>query len=168
MPLLKDGRIVGEDAFQPVTDDAALPASGAVLVTYARWQAEKEQLSGRNAPLGIILPNNLDVLDFGAEAERFDLIVLHFPKFSDGRAYSQARLLRSRYRFTGEVRATGDVVVDMMPLLQRSGFDAVALRADQSVEIARRQLTFFPAYYQGDVHDNRPHFARVTPQAEAA
>ena len=53
MPLLKDGRIVGEDAFQPMADDAALPASGAVLVTYTRWQAEKEQLTGRNAPLGI-------------------------------------------------------------------------------------------------------------------
>ena len=112
-------------------------------------------------PVGLKLPNDADVEDIAADLSRFALIALHFPKWVDGRAYSQAHLLRARYRFAGEVRATGDVVVDMLPLLQRSGFDAVALRGDQSIDIAKRALGFFPAYYQGDVLVTRPHFARV-------
>lgn len=147
MPLLKHGRIVGEDAFQPVADDAALPASGAVLVTYARWQAEKNHLSGRNDPLGIILPNNLDMLDFGQEAERFDLIVLQFPKFSDGRAYSQARLLRERFGYLGELRATGHVLQDQLWHMQRSGFDAFEIaRADAAEAFAKASRSFSHVY----------------------
>jgi uncharacterized protein (DUF934 family) len=148
MPLLKDGRLVGEDAFQPVTDDAALPESGAVLVTYARWQAEREQLSGRNAPLGIVLPNNLDVLDFGAEAERFDLIVLQFPKFSDGRAYSQARLLRERFGYRGELRATGHVLQDQLWAMQRSGFDAFEIPRADAAEAFAKAIKSFSHVYQ--------------------
>ncbi|MBS4048460.1 MAG: DUF934 domain-containing protein [Alphaproteobacteria bacterium] len=148
MPLLKDGRLVGEDAFQPVADDAALPESGAVLVTYARWQAEKEQLSGRNDPLGIVLPNTLDVLDFGAEAERFDLIVLTFPKFSDGRAYSQARLLRERFGYRGELRATGHVLQDQLWAMQRSGFDAFEIPRDDAAEAFAKAISTFSHVYQ--------------------
>ncbi len=82
----------------------------------------------------------------------YQSIALVFPKWVDGRAYSQARLLRSRYRFAGEIRATGEVLVDMMPLLARTGFDAAAMRADQSQEVAERALSFFPdGHYQGDV-----------------
>lgn len=147
MPLLKDGRIVGEDAFQPVADDAALPSDGAVLVTYARWQAERDQLSGRNAPLGIVLPNNLDMLEFGTDAERFDLIVLQFPKFSDGRAYSQARLLRERFGYRGELRATGHVLQDQLWHMQRSGFDAFELaRPDADAAFAKASKSFSHVY----------------------
>jgi uncharacterized protein (DUF934 family) len=85
---------------------------------------------------------------------------LQFPKWTDGRAYSQAHLLRSRYRYTGEVRATGEVLVDMITLLKRTGVDAVVLRADQSIDVAERALRFFPGYYQGDVTERRPLFAR--------
>jgi uncharacterized protein (DUF934 family) len=91
---------------------------------------------------------------------RFALIALQFPKWTDGRAYSQARLLRARLRFQGEVRATGEVLVDMLPLLHRSGFDAVLMRADQSLDSAQRALRFFAGHYQGDVHEPRPVFAR--------
>lgn len=148
MPLLKHGRILGEDAFQPVADDAALPASGAVLVSYARWQTEKDHLSGRNDPLGILLPNNLDMLDFGKEAERFDLIVLQFPKFSDGRAYSQARLLRERFGYAGELRATGHVLQDQLWHMQRSGFDAFEIPRADAVEVFAKASRTFSHVYQ--------------------
>ena len=98
---------------------------------------------------------------------RLALVVLHFPKWVDGRAYSQARLLRSRYRFKGEVRATGEVVVDMVPLLARTGFDAVVLRSGESVEVAERALAMFHGHYQGDVKDNRPLFAQPPGTADA-
>ncbi len=87
--------------------------------------------------------------------ERIDL---HFPKFTDGRAYSQAFLLRRRLGFKGELRATGDVLVDQLQLMQRSGFDAAVLRADQSLAAAERQLALFADFYQGDAAHPQPHF----------
>ena len=89
------------------------------------------------------------------------VVALDFEKWTDGRAYSIAHVLRSRYGFGGEIRATGEVLADMLPLLARCGFDAVVLRGDQSVDTAKRALGFFPdGHYQGDVLEPRPHFAR--------
>ena len=131
-----------------------------LLLDLAQWRSLRADWPAE-LPVGLKLQNDADVEDITADLPRFALIALHFPKWIDGRAYSQAHLLRARYRFAGEVRATGDVVVDMLPLLQRSGFDAVVLRGDQSIDIARRTLGFFPTYYQGDVLVTRPHFGRV-------
>jgi uncharacterized protein (DUF934 family) len=85
----------------------------------------------------------------------------------DGRAYTQARLLRVRYRYGGEIRATGEVLVDMLPLMQRTGFNAALLRRDQSREAAERALEFFElGHYQGDVSEPRPVFARPVGEAK--
>ena len=110
----------------------------------------------------------MEVTEIAADLPRLALVVLNFPKWTDGRAYSQARVLRTRYRYTGEVRATGEVLVDMLPLLQRTGFNAVVLRADQSLEVAERALGFFPGYYQGDVNEHRPVFARSSEELKRA
>ncbi|MEO7400115.1 MAG: DUF934 domain-containing protein [Polaromonas sp.] len=94
-------------------------------------------------------------------------IQLNFPKFSDGRAFSQAFLLRRRIGFRGEIRATGDVLVDQLAQMKRSGFDVAVLRADQSLAVAQRVLAAYPGYgvgkYQGDAVDTRPHFVSTTP-----
>ena len=87
---------------------------------------------------------------------------LHFPAFTDGRAYSQAFLLRRRLGFKGEIRATGDVLADQLPLMARSGFTQAVLRADQNVEVAQRQLGRFGNYYQGDAVQPQPLFARTS------
>ena len=107
------------------------------------------------------LANDADPLAIEVCLDDVDRIDLDFPKFTDGRAYSQARLLRARYRFNGEIRATGQVLVDMLPLLARCGFDAAELRADQSLEAAERALSFFPdGHYQGDLGEPLPCFRR--------
>lgn len=155
MPLLKNGHVIGEDAFVPVGDEDALPENKPVLVSYARWQAEKDKLAGRNTPLGISLPNILDILDFGPEADRFDLIVLSFPKFSDGRAYSQASLLRGRFGYKGELRATGHVLQDQLWHMARSGFDAFEIPRPDAAEAFARAMQSFSAVYQPTV-DGRP------------
>ena len=133
------------------------------LLTLEQWHAVREQWP-RGLPTGVMLPNTLDVAtladDLRGPAARLTLVVLQFPKWTDGRAYSQARVLRARFGFDGEVRATGDVLVDMLPLLQRTGFDAAQLRHDQRVEAAVRALGFFVGHYQGDVHQALPAFAR--------
>ena len=90
-------------------------------------------------------------------------IDLQFPKFTDGRAYSQAFLLRRRREFKGEIRATGDVLVDQLAQMQRSGFDVAVLRADQPLAVAERVLSSNPGIgvgrYQGDAVQVAPHFA---------
>ncbi|RYF25721.1 MAG: DUF934 domain-containing protein [Comamonadaceae bacterium] len=85
-------------------------------------------------------------------------IDLHFPKFTDGRAFSQARLLRQRLKFTGEIRATGDVLVDQLVQMARCGFDVAVLREGVDIADAQRQFDRFHAFYQGDVGHPLPHF----------
>jgi len=130
------------------------------LLTLVQWQAVRDAWP-TDVPVGVLLPNTADVEELAADLPRFALVALEFPKWVDGRAYSQAHVLRARLRYAGEVRATGEVVVDMLPLLQRSGFDAVVLRAGERQSSAERALGFFPAgHYQGDVLQPQPHFAR--------
>jgi uncharacterized protein (DUF934 family) len=109
----------------------------------------------------ITLANDAEIIDLLPRLHKLTLIALQFPKWTDGRAYSQARLLRARYRYRGELRATGEVLVDMLPLLERTGFDAVQLAEGQDQAAAERALQFFDrGHYQGDVQQPRPLFAR--------
>jgi uncharacterized protein (DUF934 family) len=151
---------IDQDTWQ-MSAETPNAAAANLLLTSAQWRALRESWPA-GLPVGLKLANDEGVEDVAADLPRFALVALHFPKWVDGRAYSQAHLLRARYRYAGEVRATGEVLVDMLPLLQRSGFDAVVLRADQSVDAAKRALGFFPAYYQGDVRETRPLFGRAS------
>jgi uncharacterized protein (DUF934 family) len=87
-------------------------------------------------------------------------IELQFPKFTDGRAYSQALLLRRRYQFAGDIRATGDVLIDQLVHMHRSGFSSAVLAEGVDPAAAERQFARFQGFYQGDVLEPRPHFAR--------
>jgi uncharacterized protein (DUF934 family) len=146
------------DRWQPLAEGDAPRADA--LLSLEQWTTLRDQWP-RELAVGISLPNTVDVEELATDVARWTLVALHFPKWTDGRAYSQARLLRARLRFAGEVRASGDVLVDMMPLLQRSGFDAAHLRADQDHATAQRALRFFErGHYQGDVLQSRPLFAR--------
>ena len=120
-----------------------------------------------SVPAELVLANDADVETIAGELAHVASIALDFPKWNDGRAYSQARLLRARYRFAGEIRATGQVLVDMLPLLVRCGFDAAELRADQSLDAAEQAFSFFPdGHYQGGLGEMLPRFRRRT-EAEA-
>jgi len=104
----------------------------------------------------LLLPNDADVLARAQEIGAHAAVVLQFPKWTDGRAYSQAVLLRARLRFAGEIRATGEVLADMLPLLRRCGFDAVQLRADQLQATAERALGYFSTHYQSVPPERAP------------
>jgi len=93
-----------------------------------------------------------------------DRIDLHFPKFTDGRAFSQAFLLRRRLGFRGELRATGDVLIDQLVQMARTGFDVAVLREGVDIADARRQFERFSAFYQGDAVNTLPHFKVPRPQ----
>ena len=92
--------------------------------------------------------------------EGIDRVDLNFPKFTDGRAYSQAYLLRRRLGFKGELRATGDVLIDQLVQMERTGFDVAVLREDQNLDFAQAQFDRFKSFYQGDTVTAKPHFAR--------
>ena len=112
-------------------------------------------------PKVVVLANDLDPRELDlTDVERIEL---NFPKFSDGRAFSQAFLLSRRLHFKGDIRATGDVTADQLAQMQRSGFTSAVLRADQNMETAQRVLAAYPGFnagaYQGDAVEASPHFA---------
>jgi uncharacterized protein (DUF934 family) len=107
----------------------------------------------------LAVANDVDVLTLSlAGVQRVDLA---FPKFTDGRAFSQAFELRRRLGFTGAIRATGDVLVDQLVQMQRCGFTEAVLRADQDPAVGERLLRHFSGFYQGDAVAPQPHFAKA-------
>jgi uncharacterized protein (DUF934 family) len=166
MPLVRSGLIV-EDPFVRVADDAPVPDGIAALVTGARFLGEADALAGRVAPVGIVWPNNQPVAALAPYLSRIALVALTFPSFRDGRGYSQARLLRERYGFRGELRATGEVLRDQFLFLLRAGFDSfeVAKTADARafVESAHR----FDVFYQPTGDGRATVFRRRRDQAVA-
>lgn len=104
----------------------------------------------------LVLPNDADPRD--ASLDGISVVELQFPKFSDGRAFSQAFLLRRRLGFAGQIRAIGDVLIDQLQQMQRSGFTQAVLRADQDLAHGRTQLARYPDFYQGDAVDTQPRF----------
>ena len=103
--------------------------------------------------------NDVDPRELSLEG--VERIELHFPKFADGRAFSQAFLLRRRLGFKGDIRATGDVLIDQLVQLQRSGFSTAVLRADQDVAHAQRQFDRYADFYQGDAANVHPLFRKA-------
>ncbi len=127
-------------------------------------QAVNTATSDLNDPKTAILANDLDPRELNlAGVERIEL---NFPKFSDGRAFSQAFLLSRRLHFTGDIRATGDVTADQLAQMQRSGFTSAVLRADQDLALAEQVLAAYPGFgmgaYQGDAVQASPHFAAAS------
>jgi uncharacterized protein (DUF934 family) len=106
----------------------------------------------------LALANDADVYDVPLEG--VDRIELNFPKFSDGRAFSQAYLLRRRRKFAGDIRATGDVLIDQLVQMQRTGFSSAVLKEGKDPAEAQRQFTRYAAFYQADTVVPRPLFAR--------
>ncbi len=158
MVLVKGGQVVA-DPWQHLEDDSLLPDSGPVTVTWKRWAAERDALKRAPSELGVRIPNDLPTAEIGADVSRFALIALAFPNFGDGRAFSQARVLRSRYGFTGEIRATGNVVRDQLQFMQRCGIDAFEVSERAIAENWLAALGDFDLFYQ-PAEDNRPWIAR--------
>ena len=147
MPLVKDGKIA-TDLFVHVPDGAELPGDGAILVPAARFLEDPQALLARAGRLGVIWPNNRDIDDLVPYLDRLAAIALVFPSFRDGRAYSQARLLRERYGYRGELRATGQVLRDQFVFMLRAGFDAFDVRKQSDAEAFAQTVKRYSVFYQ--------------------
>lgn len=124
--LWKDNRFVTDD-WRAIADDQEVPINGHAIVSLTRWRTKQPSLTSNGQAIGIHVKPG-DTLDPAIDnLDRLAVIALSFPKFTDGRSYSTARRLREQWGFEGEIRATGDVLLDQVPLLLRSGFDALEI-----------------------------------------
>jgi len=147
MPLVKDGKIAS-DLFVHVPEGAELPGDGAILITAARFLEDPAAMLARPGKLGVIWPNNRDIDDLVPYLDRLAAVALVFPSFRDGRAYSQARLLRERYGFEGELRATGQVLRDQFVFMLHAGFDAFEVKKDSDASAFAATTKRYSVFYQ--------------------
>ncbi|MDX2235926.1 MAG: DUF934 domain-containing protein [Hyphomonadaceae bacterium] len=142
--LVRDGRIVTDDPWRVLEDDAAIPAQGDIVMRPQRLEEARARNAGR---LGVLIAPPDAVEDVAAHLPRLSLVMAAFPSFRDGRAYTTARLLRERYGYQGEVRAVGDVLEDQLFSMLRCGFDSFDLRSkDPEAAFARAAKRFAHVY----------------------
>jgi uncharacterized protein (DUF934 family) len=146
--LIRDGKIAAND-WHTVADGDALPASGKAIISLKRYRAEKELLPPSGLVLGVRIPNTDEVTEaLARELTGLPLIAVEIPKFADGRAYSQARVLRERHGYQGEIRAQGDVLHDQLFHMSRCGINAFELRADQDPQDCLKAFADYDLAYQ--------------------
>ncbi len=170
--IIKHRAVVQDDwtVLKLAEGDAAetvvVPA-GKVIVPLAVWQAQRDTLSSR-AELGVWLASSDRPEALKDDLARFAVIAIDFPKFADGRGYSAAYNLRSRFGYAGELRAIGDVLRDQLFYMSRVGFDAFATREDRSIHDALKGLTDFSEAYQTSWDQKTPLFRRAHRPAASA
>lgn len=163
--IIKNKTIVADDwnvlrLQENETAENVTVAAGKVIVPLKVWQAQRETLQQRN-DIGVWFASDERPEALQGDIEKFTVIAVDFPKFSDGRGYSIAYNLRARLGYTGELRAIGDVLRDQLFYLQRVGFDAFAPRPDRSIEDALKGFSDFSQVYQTSIDQKLPLFRRA-------
>jgi uncharacterized protein (DUF934 family) len=147
MTLLKNG-CIEKDLYTNVSEAETIPADGHIIVSLSQWQEQREVLSSRSDPLGIVLHSDEKPAEIAAELDQFAIIALDFPAFADGRAYSYARLLRDRYGYTGELRAVGDVLLEQLHFMHRVGFNSFDINSDDAIAAWETAAADISVWYQ--------------------
>jgi len=162
MPLLKHGK-PATDVWTAVTDPDNLPDDDHLILDGAALIERGGLPEGEaGTQWGVAWPNNRPVAELAPYLDRLSLVVLSFPTFKDGRAYSQARLLREQYDFGGEIRAAGQVLQDQFAFMVRSGFDALQVTREADVDAYDRAVAAIPVVYQPGADDRMTAFrARI-------
>jgi uncharacterized protein (DUF934 family) len=154
MPLITvDG--LKPDGFAALSDDAPLPEAGGAIVSLERFLRDRDALVARNAPIGVRLKSDQSPERLGEDVHRLSLVALEFPKFRDGRAFSWARLLRTRLHFTGEIRAVGDFLYDQIAYQRRVGFDSWEVPEGLTAGTLRQALLEMTDVYQPSADGRR-------------
>lgn len=148
MALVRDNELV-EDEYIHVADGAEIPNGVLpVLVGLEQWQSQRELLLQRGSALGVRLHSDQSPELVAADLSRLQLVALEFPAFRDGRAYSYARMLRERYGFTGEIRAIGDVLMEQLHFMLRTGFNAFEIKSADPLKDYLTATRDFTVWYQ--------------------
>ena len=149
MQIIKDQQII-DDNRSYVADDAELK-NGDISVSLARWKKDKQQLLKSNGNIGVRIGPADSLEDIAADLKDIPLIELDFPAFADGRIFSHAWLLRGRYNYQGEVRATGHFMRDQVYYLSRVGVNAFSLEKAEDLPVALAALNDFSVNYQKSI-----------------
>ena len=149
MQVIKDNQVV-EDDWQRIQGDAVqdIPDTGDIIVPLSVWKQQREELEARSGRVGVCLQGEEDPAELRDDLDQLEMIALEFPVFKDGRSYSNARLLRDRYGYKGELRAVGDVLRDQIYFMRRCGIDSFQIRPDKSIKDAVKGLQDFSVTYQ--------------------
>lgn len=149
MRVIKNGRVL-EDDWQRISEpDPGQPLpEGDLIVPLDYWRNNREPLARHNGRIAVCLNGDDSLDDFSDSLDQFELVALEFPKFTDGRSYSHARLLREKYGYRGEIRAVGEVLRDQLFFMQRCGLDSYQVREDKDAEDALKGLSDFSVKYQ--------------------
>jgi len=154
MALIADGRQV-DDRFVTMDDGEPLPPGTPVIVSLARWQADRGDLLDRGVPVGVRLQSDQQPAAIAGDLDTLAVVALEFPVFRDGRAYSSARLLRERHGYTGEIRAVGEVLLEQLHYMQRVGFNAFEIDSETAQHDYDTAMADFSVWYQPSA-DGRP------------
>jgi uncharacterized protein (DUF934 family) len=160
MRVIKNKQIVDDD-WRLLNDNATVPDEGDVIVSLERWTKEHTMLARRQGRNGVVVRSE-ESPESIPERDSLPLIAIDFPKFSDGRGYSHARLLRERYGYQGEIRAVGNVLRDQLFYMLRCGIDSFALQSGKDIEGALEAFDEFSVTYQAAADEQRPLYRRVT------
>lgn len=150
MQIIKDRQIV-EDNWRYSADGDNLQ-NGDTSVSLSRWKAEKDQLQKHDGKIGVRLSPSDSPEDLADDLSQIQLIELDFPVFTDGRSFTQAKLLRERYLFKGEIRATGRYMADQVFYLHRVGVNAFKLEHPDQLPVALSALNDFSVQYQASIN----------------
>ena len=159
MRVIKNRELI-DDGWALLPPDAAMPETGDVIVGLAQWNAHHDSFERRPGKVGLLLKSDEEPEDIQA-LDQLALIAIEFPRFTDGRGYTSARLLRDRLHFEGELRAVGDVLRDQLFYMARCGIDSFALKAGKDVDGALEAFRDFSITYQAAADDPRPLFRRI-------
>lgn len=160
MALIKNREVVEGDRWTRVADGDTVPTSGDVIVSLSRLLSEHEDLASRQGRLGVVVEPAEDAEALQPIVGDLALVAISFPKFTDGRGYSSARLMRDRLGFSGELRAVGHVLPDQIFYMARCGIDAFELADGKDPQHALEALEAFSVTYQAAADDPRPLFRR--------
>ena len=152
-------RTIVDDDFVHVPDGTELAPGIKPIVTLARYREQAGQLVERYPALGVRIASDKLPSEI-VEPQRLAVIAIEFPRFTDGRGYSVARMLRQRHGFAGELRAVGWVLRDQLRAMERCGFDAFELQPGKSLESALEAFAEFSVTYQSDAGETRPLYRR--------
>lgn len=160
MELIKNREIV-TDTWLDLDDETPAPGDGDIIVSFERLKREASALSERQGKLGVRLKSDQQASDISEEIGLLQLIAIEFPKFTDGRGYTTGRLLRDRYHFEGELRATGYVLRDQLFYMARCGFNSFVMAPGKSLESGLKAFDDFSISYQAAADSPQPLFRRV-------
>lgn len=162
--LIKDGAIAHDrwtllkEATGPEVLQVLLGKN--LIVPLRFWKEYRQELNEYSGEIAVWLNSDEDVAEIADHLPQLSLVALNFPVFSDGRSYSNARALRQRYDYQGEIRAIGDVARDQLFYMSRCGFDAFELRYDQDEELCLQAFNDFKTTYTSTVTEPLPLFKR--------